>query len=72
MLVARITGQERTNPQDVEIQEWVSAGLLAHSNVRLHKLATVDKSLVSRRLGKLSEMDRNNVRDILQTVFGSF
>jgi len=72
VLVARITRQERTDPQDVEIKEWSSAGLLVPSTVRLHKLATVEKSLVSRKLGRLSDTDRKNVRDVLQEVFGSF
>jgi len=35
------------------------AGLIAPSTVRLHKIATVEKRLVKRKLGSLQERDRS-------------
>jgi len=52
------------------IQDWNGAGLLAPSIVRLHKLATVKKRLVRRRLGRLAEPDWSALRTAVLQVFG--
>jgi mRNA interferase MazF len=61
VVLARVTTQSQGSAFDVAIANWKAAGLLAPSVVRLHKLATIDKSLVQRRLGKLTGNDRTNV-----------
>ncbi|WP_442921954.1 type II toxin-antitoxin system PemK/MazF family toxin [Microcoleus sp. S1D4] len=53
-IVAKITSQIPRTTFDVEIQEWQQAGLKRPSVVRLHKLNTLQKSLVERRLGILA------------------
>jgi mRNA interferase MazF len=68
ILVARITGQLTKTPFDVELQAWQSAGLRLPSVVRLHKLATLEKRLVERSLGRLSEPDIQQVRATLQRL----
>ena len=50
-VLARITTQVQHTSLDVRISDWQSAGLLAPSTVRLHKLATLAKSRVQRSLG---------------------
>ena len=69
LLVARVTTQQSRDAFDVDIVNWRGAGLLASSVVRLHKLATIKKSLVERRLGKLTDVDRSNVGAILAQLF---
>jgi mRNA interferase MazF len=59
VLVARVTTQPYSTPFDVAICNWEVAGLIAPSTVRLHKIATVEKRLVKRRLGSLQEGDRS-------------
>src|SRR5581483_9728915 len=61
VLVARITTQVYTTRYDVTISDWQGAGLLAPSIVRLHKLATLDKTRVRRQLGSLTPSDRQQV-----------
>src|SRR5688572_21446265 len=61
VLLARVTTQSVRSPLDVPIADWRSAGLLAASIVRLHKLATIEKSLVARTLGFLTQIDRVSV-----------
>ena len=46
VLVARVTTQPYDSTFDVTIQGWRTAGLLAPSVARLHKIATIDNSLV--------------------------
>ena len=69
VLLARVTTQDRHTLFDVRITEWQDAGLLAPSVVRLHKLATIQKSLVKRHLGSLSEKDRTSVASVLAQLW---
>jgi mRNA interferase MazF len=62
ILVSRITSQIYQTPFDVQLQEWKTAGLMLSSVVRVHKLATLQKNLVERRLGQLTPSDWNNVQ----------
>jgi len=55
--VARVTTQAIRSRYDVVIGEWSTAGLLAPSVVRLDKLATLERTLVRRPLGRLTDAD---------------
>src|SRR5438067_4241118 len=72
VLVARITTQLYQTPHDVAIADRRGAGLLAPSVVRLHKLATLKKALLERRLGALQPADRHAVAALRQRTFGSW
>ncbi|MEG3924525.1 MULTISPECIES: type II toxin-antitoxin system PemK/MazF family toxin [unclassified Microcoleus] len=69
MIVAKITSQIPRTTFDVEIQEWQKAGLKRPSAVRLHKLNTLQKSLVERRLGILTPDDLVQVRDRVKQIW---
>jgi mRNA interferase MazF len=62
LIVARITSQIIKTEFDVEILEWQKAGLLVPSVARIHKLATLEKSLVERKLGILMPEDWAQVK----------
>ena len=62
VIVARVTSQEGRDEFDVEVKDWKSAGLLRESIVRVHKLATLEKITITRRMGKLSEPDWASVK----------
>jgi mRNA interferase MazF len=66
VVLARVTTQVHRSQLDIPISEWKQAGLLAPSIARLHKLATIDKKMVGRRLGKLAAPDRTNVGRALE------
>jgi mRNA interferase MazF len=72
VVLARVTTQAQTTAWDVMISEWKQAGLLAPSTVRLHKLATLAKVRVRRRLGILSASDRQLVGLALQQIAASW
>ena len=61
ILVARITSQPVFEKDGLVLTDWSFAGLLIPSTVRLHKVATLEKSLVSCTLGTLSVRDERAV-----------
>jgi mRNA interferase MazF len=72
VLLARVTTQRHTSPYDLSIADWHGAGLLAASFIRLHKLASIEKSLVRRLLGILQPADRARVSTLLKQMFGNW
>ena len=68
LVVARITTHANITPFDVAVTDWHGAGLLAPSNVRLHKLATLEKSDINRSR-HLQATDRQNVALVLRRLF---
>ena len=71
-MVARITTQPAACAHDVPLADWKAAGLLAPSVVRLHKLASLAKSLIGRSLGQVSASDRQRIATVLQGTFGTW
>jgi mRNA interferase MazF len=71
ILAARITSQDVNTEYDVILAEWKQSGLLIPSVVRLHKMATLQKRLVERRLGILTQEDMANVQAKLQQIWKS-
>jgi mRNA interferase MazF len=69
IIVARITSQTAKTELDVELVEWQNAGLVLPSIVRVHKLATVEKRLVERKLGKLTQKDWAKVKATIQQLW---
>lgn len=59
IIVSRITSKEKETEFDLEIQHWEESDLKLPSIIRSHKIATLEKSLVVEKLGKLNEMDKN-------------
>jgi mRNA interferase MazF len=55
---------------DTEIHGWRAAGLLKASLIK-PVLATVQKHLVLRKLGRLGDVDLNALRGLIVQVFGS-
>jgi mRNA interferase MazF len=67
--VARVITQPHSTPFDVAISDWQGAGLIAPSTIRLHKMATIEKRLVKRKLGRLQEPDRSAVRSAFEIIY---
>jgi mRNA interferase MazF len=71
IVVARITSQIPPTNFDIVLVDWQQAGLLLPSVARLHKLATLEKSLVTRHLGRLTPGDWAQVRSTVQRLWSS-
>ena len=72
IVVARVTSQAPRTSYDVTVSNWSAAGLVAPSIVRLDKLITIEKSLIIRTLGKLSNTDHQSVGAVIQTLFSGW
>lgn len=59
-----------TTPLDIALTEWQASGLLAPSTVRLHKIATIEKTRVKRVLGSLQPLDRQQVSTVMRQTYG--
>jgi mRNA interferase MazF len=54
---------------EVMIAEWKKAGLIKPSAIK-PVLATVEKGLVIKKLGRLEEQDRKNLQNLLRIILG--
>ncbi len=71
IVVARITAQSARTKFDVELQNWRQSGSLLPSVVWLHKVATLEKRLVERKLGTLTKTDREDVQSVIRQLWTS-
>ena len=50
------------------IQEWQEAGLKLPSVIRIHKIATLDKSLVELKMGKVSLTLKARIKELFAKI----
>jgi mRNA interferase MazF len=62
VLICRITSQTSSGPRDAIISDWKEAGLAKPSVARLNRLVTAEKTILGRKLGKLSSRDEETIR----------
>jgi mRNA interferase MazF len=72
VVLARVTTQAPSTSMDIPLTQWQASGLLASSTVRLHKMATIEKTRVRRILGNLQPPDRQQVSTVLRQTYGSW
>ena len=70
--LARVTTRLYTTAYDVIVADWRAAGLLAPSVVRLHKLATLERALIERSLGNVTDADRGRIAAALSAAFSAW
>lgn len=68
VVVARITTHPVRGKGDLAVADWKECGLLAESTIRLSKLATLNKTLVTQRLGILTEKSARSLRQIYSSL----
>jgi mRNA interferase MazF len=71
IVVARITSQLSQTQCDVLLRDWQQAGLMLPSVVRVHKVATLEKQLVERKLGVLTPGDVGRVQERVQLLYAA-
>ena len=69
IVVARITSQLYTTAFDLALLDHAEADLLLPSVVRLHKLSTLEKTIVSLCLGHLAVPDWAKVKSVLDRLW---
>lgn len=68
LVIALITSNIRDSYEDYKIVKWTEAGLPKESVIKM-KFATVDKSIIVRKLGKLKKEDIDSFRTKLLAFF---
>ncbi len=63
VVVARITTHQTRDPFDVSLNDLSHARLNRPSVVRPHKLATIQRNRVNRKIGTLSDADLGRVQE---------
>lgn len=71
VVIMAVTSQIRPKPAfgEVSVTEWKKAGLLRPS-VTKPILASIEKRLVRRKLGRLAKPDRESLREALSRILG--
>ena len=49
--------------------DWVGTGLTVDSVIRLHKIVSIPKSLIKRRLGRINYLIKSEVKNKIQHLF---
>ncbi len=66
VIVARITSKEHQDMWDLILLDWQKSGLKLSSTIRFHKIATLSHSLIDKKMGRLSELDMKNSKQLIQ------
>ncbi len=69
LLVAPVTSQAARSSRDVPVDNWQGAGLRLPSIVRIEKLATVEKTTIVKKMGRLAPDDWGKVKIVLTQFF---
>jgi mRNA-degrading endonuclease toxin of MazEF toxin-antitoxin module len=69
LVVAKVASVKKTEPSDLILEEWKQAGLLRESTVRLGCLVTVEKRILCKTIGKLTEKDLKKVKELWNRRF---
>jgi mRNA interferase MazF len=72
IVIAPVTSKARSHSGDFPLSDLQGTGLIRSSWVRLAKVATLLKSDVTRELGRLSSVDRNQIAQNWQAVYSGF
>lgn len=67
IIVCRITSKLYNSNFDYEITNWEKSGLKLPSVIRLHKIATLEKSLVDQSIGMIDK----KLKKLIKQEFGS-
>ncbi|RUT10124.1 hypothetical protein DSM106972_006190 [Dulcicalothrix desertica PCC 7102] len=64
VITAAITSAQPRTRTDVILDNWFESGLRVESTLRLSRLVCLEKSLLQAKVGKISETDAQNLKNI--------
>lgn len=76
IVLAFVTSKVSANPSgtdfviDSQNADFARTGLKVSSTVRLHRLMTISKAIIQRKLGELSENQQTEIENRLRKLFG--
>lgn len=63
IIVCRVTSQIYNTQNDIFIKDWKESGLQLPSIIRVHKIATLQKSLVELIMGEINNATKQKVKN---------
>lgn len=69
VVLAPITTRQRSGPGDYRLRDWSVSNLLRESWVRLAKIACLEKSDITRRIGRLTDHDKGMLSALWQALY---
>jgi mRNA interferase MazF len=76
VVLAFITSKVSANPSitdftvDSQDADFAQTGLKVSSTIRLHRLMTISKTIIQRKLGELSKNQQTEIENRLRKLFG--
>ena len=76
IVLAFITSKVSVNPSatdfviDLQDADFAQTGLKVSSTIRLHRLMTISKNIIQRKLGELSKNQQKEIENRLRKLFG--
>lgn len=68
ILVCRITSRIYTTAFDIPISDWENVGLKLSSVIRVHKLATLQKSMVESILEEINKKTQHHITQLISKI----
>ena len=72
LVIVPVTSKPRNQPGDVSLGSLAGTGLVRPSWMRLEKVATLLKTDVVRRLGRLTPKDRDQLAQLWRSLYHDF
>jgi mRNA interferase MazF len=68
VIVCRITSKPYHSSFDVELKNWEQNGLQLPSVIRVHKMASLEKNMIDRKLGEVDDNIKPLVISVIKTL----
>jgi mRNA interferase MazF len=68
IIVCRITSQQYNTPYDLYVENWDKVGLKLPSVIRIHKLATMEKDMVDKKIGRIDNSVKEKIKLIVNKL----
>lgn len=68
IIVCRITSRMYNTKYNFHVKNWTEAGLKLPSVIRLHKIATLEKKLMYKKLGRINEPLKKQINDTFNQI----
>ena len=65
VVVCRITSKLYSSPYDVSLKTWQQSGLQLPSVIRVHKIASLEKNMIDKKLG---DVDANAKAQVISAI----
>ena len=68
VVVCRITSKLYNSPYDINLMNWQQSGLQLPSVIRAHKIASLEKTMIDKKLGEVDSNVKALVITAIQTL----